>query len=431
MQGGLLINNDPIVEKIDLLIRFFLYVLIFWLPYSQAVVESCVVTAFVLWVVKRFLSALSVTKSHQFASAFKPADSFLNIPIAVFLFVCLLSAIGSGFPQLALKGFLTKTLEWFVIYFLVLEVFTQKKHIGIFLSVFLVTSAAILVDGWVQFYVTGNDIFSGHTIIDGRMTAAFRHPNQLGGYLLFLIPLLFSLLLLTEKAIRRWRSVLFLLLGMAVWSLFLTFSRGAWIGCVTGICCFLFLVNKKYFFVVMVIGVMAGGVIYGLSANQTKQQARMDAGALEGAIEWRLGLWEDTLKMIADRPLFGHGLNTYMRVFQEYRRKLNGQFEYGPTYAHNCFLQITAETGLLGLLAFLWILGRLFKETIKMIRESAAYNMVRILIALLAGTSGFLIHSLSDNHFYSLQLVAYFWVMVGVLVAVYKSLSDQSPAKTY
>ena len=59
-------------------------------------------------------------KFQALVRAFAPPESFLNRPIGVFIALCLLSALNSAFWAKALYGFLTKTLEWFLIYFLFL-----------------------------------------------------------------------------------------------------------------------------------------------------------------------------------------------------------------------------------------------------------------------------------------------------------------------
>ena len=196
-------------------IQGFLYLLVFWLPYAPAVIESCVITCSVLWVIKRLIlldfssqersekTSPGIFFASRFLKAFEPQASFLSGPIAVFLFLVVLSAIGSGFPEITIRGFITKILEWFAVYFLVIEVLTERKHIQVLLGIFIFTSAAVLLDGLIQFYWTGKDIFFGHVLAGQRVTASFKNANQLGGYLLYVIPLLLVLFLLGKKERKR------------------------------------------------------------------------------------------------------------------------------------------------------------------------------------------------------------------------------------
>lgn len=117
--------------------------------------------------------------------------------------------------------------------------------------------------------------------------------------------------------------------------------------------------------------------------------------------------------MIMERPFFGHGINTYMRIFQEYSREA----KWSPTYAHNCFLQLIAETGILGLMSFLYIFVELFRNVLRQIEDQKIQGELRlILIGLLSGMVAFLIQSFFDTTLYSLQLSIYFWYMVGILM---------------
>ena len=92
----------------------------------------------------------------------------------------------------------------------------------------------------------------------------------------------------------------------------------------------------------------------------------------------------------------------------------------GPTYAHNCFIQMASEVGLVGLLAFLWIMAKGFYQTLEIVREGMAmdHDLRTLAIGLLSGLFAYLVHSFFDTHFYSLQLSSYMWLMMGVLIAI-------------
>jgi len=121
-------EDTTLIDRIDALIRFFLYVLIFWLPYSPAVIESCVIICLILWLLKRGILLTKEKVSAGILKDAKPESTFLNKPIAFFLLACLLSVTGSAFFGQSLHNFFTKTLEWFIVYFLVVEVFKDKKQ---------------------------------------------------------------------------------------------------------------------------------------------------------------------------------------------------------------------------------------------------------------------------------------------------------------
>jgi len=420
---------------VNTFIRVLFYILLFWLPYSPAVVETCVVLALILWILKRsillrqkYLSGLLRNEGVLgYVTCFKPENSFLNKPILFFLIACFLSIFNSVIFFDSLHNFFTKTLEWFLVYFLVLEVFKTERQILIALGVILLTTFSTALDSLIQ-YFTFKDIFLGHLIEpQGRVTAAFKTPNGLGAYLILSLPLMMS----AVWSFRRRRGVgvaLSLCVVLVLASLVLTFSRGAWVGAAMGIIfmglTIIWRKTKSVFFISS--GILLTLILVGFFFFMTVQKRTYQSHLHRNTSQWRLDIWWDSLKMIKEKPLLGHGINTYMRVFQNYQRKFEGLHPYNPTYAHNCYLQLTAETGVIGLLGFLGILMTLFCksfEKIKHILEKNA-NMMGLFLGMLSGIVAFLVHSFFDNNFYSLQLSVYLWVMIGMLGALGALLKD-------
>lgn len=424
-------HDSALILKIDSAIRFFLYLLIFWLPYSKAVVESSVVLGLILWILKRALLTRRFFKENQGAQIDKkkllriwaPTKSFLNGPIAVFLIFGIISTLTSVLFLQSLQGYFMKTLEWFIIYFLIIEVFHKKKHIWIAFGIFLFTSVATVLDGLVQFYFTHKDIFSGYVITtDNRATAGFGHPNDLAGYLTFVILISMVLLFLEKKP--AWKFLVGIILTvLSVWSLVVTFSRGAWLAVAAGIFFFLcsvcFVRRSARSFIIL--GLMIFILWMGIFFTAGKKEFRLDVPDVRLAVSWRSDLWEDSFKMILNRPNFGYGPNTFMSTFVDFGRAIRGVNHYNPTYAHNCYIQLAAEMGFWGLGSFLWILASLFQKLIGQLKSLKARDQsLNILnIAMLGGTLAFLGHSFVDTNLFSLQLSALFWFMIGMQVAIY------------
>ncbi len=423
-------------ERIDAIIRFFLYVLIFWLPYSPAVVESCVVMSFVLWVVKR---AIIIGQQKRFAAprphrifyqclkGFNPAPTPLNQPIVFFLVFCLISAISSVLWRQSLPNFLTKTLEWFIVYFLVVEAFQKKTHIYIVLILFITTSLATALDSIIQAYVTHKDLFLGHSItLGGRPTAAFKTSNGLGGYLTVAMPAIFAAILFKSKNL-PYRALVLVTFSFMLWSLMLTSSRGAWMGTLLGGILMLFIFffhrqkTKLYFSLGFFLIIVSLYLLLGLILADSSSSDLLGRFA---TILWRVDIWRDSIPMIKDNLWFGHGINTYMQLFEAYRTDSTSA---NPTYAHNCYIQLAVETGIAGLFAFLWIIVEFFRKSIICLDRYWAnnYNLTILAMGLLSGIFAFLVHSFFDTHFYSLQLSVYLWFMIGLGIVVLKELECQ------
>jgi len=125
----------------------------------------------------------------------------------------------------------------------------------------------------------------------------------------------------------------------------------------------------------------------------------------------RLVMWQAAWKMIQDRPVLGHGVNTFMSRYLDYW--VGG--ERMPRYAHNCYLQVAAETGMLGLAAFLALLGLLFVRLLTGSQRGPPADQAQ-LAGLTAGLLAFALQAGIDTNFYSVRQAALFWVLAGLAI---------------
>jgi len=421
------ISREVFLEKIDLIIRLFFYILVFWLPYSPAVVESCVITAVVLWIVKRLVMHWPMICSdiQNLFKAFKPPSTSLNRLIYYFLIICLISVASSILWQQALADLFTKILEWFAILWLIQESFKNKKQLYLLMSILIFSGMATAVDAIVQFDILGKDIFYGRPVSpDGRATASFKAPSGLGTYMATIIPLCLASVLIMKKGTQK--VLLLAGTGIMIYALILTFTRGAWAGAFAGILLFFFtfLIWLKRFEMAKTF-LLAGVFLVLISVFPLllNTKATLNMIKRSNTASWRLDIWEDSWQMIKDRPVFGHGVNTYMPIFQSYRRDPHNY----PTYAHNCFVQLAAELGLLGLAAFCWIFIKFFLDGFFQLRtiEREKKDLIVISIGLLSAIAAFLVHSIFDTNLYALQLGILLWFLVGIQIKINQLVNER------
>ena len=118
--------------------------------------------------------------------------------------------------------------------------------------------------------------------------------------------------------------------------------------------------------------------------------------------------------MIKENPFLGKGLGTFMDYYKKH--KIPG--DETIYYAHNCYLQIWAETGIFGLLSFLLFVGSVLCRRIKAIKVNSLPWQSSVLLGLISAVFGFLVHSFFDTNLYSLQLAVLFWFMLGLAVSI-------------
>jgi O-antigen ligase len=100
--------------------------------------------------------------------------------------------------------------------------------------------------------------------------------------------------------------------------------------------------------------VIAGGLIVGVAAvlvvSTPLRQLNQDTGSA------RLGVWQDTLRLVAARPLFGWGEDTLGLIYGRYQSR---DWEPGDSFdrAHSLPLDLAAAQGIVGLAACAWLFG--------------------------------------------------------------------------
>ena len=133
------------------------------------------------------------------------------------------------------------------------------------------------------------------------------------------------------------------------------------------------------------------------------------------AVVERLAHWQAANDMAHDRPLFGVGLGSYEAVYDDYRL-VNWEAPLG--HAHNLYLNMLAETGIIGLAAFLafWLL--IFTLTWRCRRHPDLFSR-SIAIGLLGCWTYIAVHCLFDN-LYVNNLFFHIGVLLSVLAILYR-----------
>ena len=411
-----------------------------------------------------------------FFRSFRPVDSYLNKPILILLSFSLISVFVSRYPMLSIKGFFGKVLQSAFLYFNFIECINSKKRLKKFFIVFLISATLISINGLYQYFM-GKDFIHGHLIRNGRISSSFRADNDFAAYLVVVVPILLNFSLLnTINGIKKFSGIyvkkdvfspflsgnpgkawIFIVFILSFICLGLTFSRGAWVA--FALVMFIFSVRKKRYIIINgLILILFFGLFYprlqetrqvslivdsvrekgdtrqAPDVNGEKQGTAVSAsvqkktGILETYKEmlklgWIWGgsgrseYWKEAIHIIKDYPFFGVGLNTYSVVGRGYKITWGG-------YPHNCYLQMAAETGILGLLSFLWLSGVLFYRSFRNLAAMQDPFLAMFLFGSLIGLGGFLTHSFFDTNFYSVQLGSFMWLIMGLIVAIQKVEKD-------
>jgi len=330
----------------------------------------------------------------------------------------LISFIDTVSLRASLQGIL-KLVRYLVLFLAVTEevkdtAHAQKIVLAIFLGV-LVSS----LDGLFQLY-TGADFIRHRSsyfeeIGLPRLTAAFPHTNHFSSYLGLFLPLGIGWVLYDRQK---------------------NFSRRfVYITSILGLCCLLFTFSRSSFFGFLIALVFMGVIkkdrllfaalllMIAMIALFMPPKIRDWAKTTRSPVEFiwhaqKIGDWRNAVNMIRHHPFIGVGVNTYSLNFEKYIVRDGSRFHGEMGYAHNIYLHMMAEIGPLGLLAFLWLVVRLFKAGFGGYR-SAEDPFLKILhLGILAGILGLLLDGIGQTVLYHSKIAILFWFYVGLLLAV-------------
>ncbi len=191
----------------------------------------------------------------------------------------------------------------------------------------------------------------------------FGHHTRYGKFLDLVIPLSISLVVGGVTMIRILALVLLFLAG---YSLILTLSRGAWVGSFTGVLGVIVRLRKVLMTVTILAAVFLTAIIIlprkGEIYRRFMSLVHLEESAKkERSLTHRRDFYKTAMVLIKERPFvgWGYGRKTPRVILKRMGEEWFASRGLRPfkSHAHNTYLEVTLETGLLGLLTFLTLLG--------------------------------------------------------------------------
>jgi O-antigen ligase len=273
-----------------------------------------------------------------------------------------------------------------------------------------------------------------------RAYGTFMQPNPFGGFMGITASLALGTLLgVALYLVTNWRRnqkldfrdtgwLLFLIISslVLVAALAFSWSRGAWLGFAFGLIVMtLFLpIRRRYGLFLLVAGFFIFMValrmqwvppsilerVSGVGESLVFEDVRgMNIEEENYSVIERLAHWQAAIGMARDNLWLGVGFGNYESSYPEYEL-LNWPFPLG--HAHNYYLNVLAETGVIGLLAYLAFWATVFYQLLKILRMKD-WPRRGVALGLLAAWTAVSIHHLVDK-LYVNNMYIFMGVMLGL-----------------
>jgi O-antigen ligase len=175
--------------------------------------------------------------------------------------------------------------------------------------------------------------------------------------------------------------------------------------------------NVRILLTVAAFAVVLAGLVWLVGGKELT--ARVSSISAEARTEiisggMRRNIDRDSIRMFRSRPILGWGLGTFPVVYPEFRSFYTNFF---VNEAHNDYLQLLTEMGVLGFAIMLWFLVVLYRNAFRKIADWASDVSSAVTLACTLGFTGILVHGLVDFNLQIPANAALFYVFCTIAAA--------------
>jgi putative inorganic carbon (HCO3(-)) transporter len=253
------------------------------------------------------------------------------------------------------------------------------------------------------------------------------NPNLLAGYLIPILPLALVALLRWQGWPRRLFAAAALILGAT--ALFLTYSRGGWLGMVAALGAMVLLLVLRQtrnwpilwrrLFPLLLVAIAAAVLVVAVTQIEPLRIRVMSlvAGRQDSSNNFRINVWMAAIAMIQDRPWLGigPGNSAFNLIYPLYQ-----QPKFNALSAYSVPLELLVEGGVPGLLAGLGLLLASVRTALMQLKGEAAFAL-----PALAAIAGLCVQGATDTIFFRPEVQMTGWFCLATL-AVSRSTQPEA-----
>lgn len=308
---------------------------------------------------------------------------------------------------LSIEGF-RAVFQYMLAFFIGYYLLVDKEDARKYLMYMVLLGTLIGLYGMMQKFMgvqTPQSWIDAGENISFRAFSIVQSPNILGSYMILLIPITFSFILMDKSLPRKllWGLAAFIMAG----ALYLTLSRGAWLALIASFAVTGALYNRKILAIGLIVGVLA--LTFVPSINHRFSQIFSQTYIEKAAKDGRIARWMGAYDKVRYEPFFGSGLGHYGGAVA--KRNL------GTTYVDSYYFKTLAETGLVGLGIFLWLLSSLFRHVYSIWKGFKEREHFLLMAGMFTGLVAVIFHNGVENIFEVPFMSVFFWFIAGMALS--------------
>ena len=350
----------------------------------------------------------------------------IHLPLISYWAIALIATLISPVRIAALDGMVKLTI--YMIAFVSMSRMMRLGWRSVLVGTYLVTTLLVCAYAVQQWYLgapelaTWTDITS-ETAGTTRVYSFLGNPNLLAGYLIPALPL-------GAIAAIHWRSWGMKVLGAVVailgaFCITQTQSRGGLLGLAAESFALVLLLvywwGKRLptWTLPVTFGGTASAIALGTILVPTLRKRVVSIfGTEDSSNAFRVNVWMSVLNMIKAKPILGigPGNKAFNLVYPLYQRS-----GYSALGAYSVPLELTVETGIIGVICYGWLIFSIFRQAwIALNRLRSDRNMDGLwIIAAIATIVGMMTHGLFDTVWYRPQVQLLWWLAIAIISSFY------------
>ena len=353
---------------------------------------------------------------------FRWIHSRLNGMVVFLILAMLLSIIPSGDRMVSFKAVL-RDLSYIVAgYLLVRRYITTPRRLVILLIARASVTLVIAIYGMFTQFSEGIRFY--------QMIASpfFRQYSVYAAMLAMDFALLCAFVLEYRRSGIRWLG--FVLLGVWGFAIAMSFSRGAWLSLVAMAVLYLVMerrqIDLKIAITIIMLVIVGFGIVISLQIDDLFALRIEHVTDLSFLTNYdRIDRWMAALAIFRQHPFLGIGWGRYADEYFNYIYYTDAYSTEIRMGAHNLYLEMLAESGILGGLAFAGLIG-VFASEIRRLRRRCSDPFLRATLAgILGAATTYFVHAFVNNLGPSDKISLSFWVLIGLVPVLSRMIEKQ------
>lgn len=369
----------------------------------------------------------------------------VSLAIYFSLFWMLVTSTTSTMPGVSFKFFLSRI--WFVMgfYLLTAKLFESGKNIEKFIWLYTLPLLMVIAYATTRHLAYGLwDKQAANFVVN----PLYNDHTAYGAALAMYIPFLFGFSF-TKIYSPRVKTLAYVVLVILLIGLTLSYARAAWLSVVAAFGVWMIIrlkIRFKPLFITFLVTlsilvVFENQILMYLERNNTESSTNLtehissmsnissDASNLE-----RINRWSCAIRMFENKPFFGWGPGTYMFNYAPYQltaeRTIISTNSADGGNAHSEYLGPMAESGFMGLITFLILIGMVVYTAIHAYMRVDDKRLKTLVMSALLGLITYYIHGIMNNFLDTDKLSVPFWGFTAIIVAIDIHSRKPSPGET-